>query len=461
MARLLDQFSTVFLFGLRIDAANTDAANTAGATEKPDSPASLPASRAAAQEEARRLLAAARSAAAAVGTPSAQVESAAFATVAWLDEIFARQRRWADSAPPLQAQLFNSSNAHSEFFHHLSGLQADEDAVREVYWYALVNGFTGQYYFEGDDGGELGKLKDLHGRQLPVAPVSIATLAKEHITPQPYAQLRTMPPRDPERRERALLRAVVSGAVFVPLVALLWLMLAGPSQTAASAEQRLDQQLRSYACADLQATWGVTGAAGAFSALHISGFVPLAEDSARIERDVRALPGMSSATFDLRLRVWPHCEVVAILKPYQTRNREKTFDLKVTAPSAHDGQLREGDPVRIEITAPHYEGNVRVDYYTADGSVQHLSGAGEPARFVAGQRLVFGKDIPSSWLVSPPFGSVMVAALASPSPFPEAPDRPPFELASAYLLRLREALAANKGGDRLIAEFLFLETAER
>ena len=125
MARLLDQFSTVFLFGLRIDAANT-----ADATEKPSPLAAAPASRAAAQEEARRLLAAARSAAAADGTPPAQVESAAFATVAWLDEIIARQSRWTDSATPLQAQLFNSSNAHSEFFHHLLFYTTNRYTVR-------------------------------------------------------------------------------------------------------------------------------------------------------------------------------------------------------------------------------------------------------------------------------------------------------------------------------------------
>lgn len=451
MARLLDQFSAVFSFGLAVDARN-NAGDALNAT---------PTSRAAAQAEARRLLADARTAAAADGAPAAQVESAAFAMVAWLDEIFARQRRWTDATAPLQAQLFNSSNAHSEFFHHLSGLQTGDDAVREVYWYALANGFAGQYYFETGDGGELGKLKALHGRQLPVTPASIDTLAKERVTPQPYSQLRTPTPRDPERRERALLRAVAAGALLVPLVALLWLLLAGPRQTSATAEQRLDQQLRSYACADLQATWGVTGAVGAFSALHVSGFVPLPDDVARVEREVRAMPGMSSATFDLRLRVWPHCEVVAILKPYQIRNREKSFDLKVSAPSARDGRLREGDAVRIEVTAPHYDGSVQVDYYTADGAVQHLSGASGPTHFIAGQPMVFGKDMPSSWLVSPPFGTVMVAALASPSPFSEAPERPPFELASAYLLRLREALSANKGGDRLIAEFLFLQTAER
>ncbi|WP_395349057.1 hypothetical protein [Variovorax sp. UC122_21] len=63
--------------------------------------------------------------------------------------------------------------------------------------------------------------------------------------------------------------------------------------------------------------------------------------------------------------------------------------------------------------------------------------------------------------MSPPFGSVLVTVISSPMPFHETADRPPFELASAYLLQLREALAANKGGDRLVADFVFLETEAR
>ncbi|REM67806.1 type IV / vi secretion system, dotu, partial [Mycobacterium tuberculosis] len=72
--------------------------------------------------------------------------SAAFAMVAWIDEILARHPDAATAAgtvAPLQVQLFNSNNAHSEFFHHLSALGASDDAVREVYWHALSLGFKG------------------------------------------------------------------------------------------------------------------------------------------------------------------------------------------------------------------------------------------------------------------------------------------------------------------------------
>jgi hypothetical protein len=56
---------------------------------------------------------------------------------------------------------------------------------------------------------------------------------------------------------------------------------------------------------------------------------------------------------------------------------------------------------------------------------------------------------------------VLVAVLASPEPFADLADRPPFELASAYLAALRESIAVNPGGPRLVADFLFLETVTR
>jgi hypothetical protein len=176
---------------------------------------------------------------------------------------------------------------------------------------------------------------------------------------------------------------------------------------------------------------------------------------------VSALPGVKAPRFDIGLRVWPHCEVFAILKPYQMRNNEKVYGLDVTALSAREGQLREGDNVRVQVVAPRHDSYIWVDYYTVDGSVMHLNAGQVPTRLHAGETLELGRDIPSSWLVSPPFGNVLVTVLSSPTPFSETSDRPPYELASAYLLRLREALAAGKSSERLIADFVFLETISR
>jgi type IV/VI secretion system ImpK/VasF family protein len=442
MARLLDCFSGFIAYGLALDAAV--------AAGRP-----LPAL-ARAQDKALLLLDAARDAADAAGTPAAQVESAAFAMVAWIDEVFARHPEAASAAgTALQARLFNSSNAHSEFFHHLSALSAQDDEVREVYWHALVLGFKGQYYFEDGDQGELGKLKDLHGRQLQLRPHVPGSLAQDRITPQPYGVPDPRGPNDTRRRDRTLLRTGALLALALPLLYLLWLGSTGPPAPAAALGQRVEQHLQTFACADLSATVDAEGRT------QVSGFVSLPGDLPRVEREVGAMPGVKSPRFDVGLRVWPHCEVFAILKPYQARNREKAYGLSVDAPSALEGKLREGDPVRVQVVAPRHDSYIWVDYYTADGSVMHLNAGQAPTRLKAGETLEMGRDIPSSWLVSPPFGSVLITVLSAPMPFTETADRPPFELASAYLLRLRETLAASKNSERLIADFVFLETVSR
>jgi hypothetical protein len=176
---------------------------------------------------------------------------------------------------------------------------------------------------------------------------------------------------------------------------------------------------------------------------------------------VRGMLGIGAASFALRLRVWPHCEVVAILKPYQARNQEKRHRLKVAALTAQEGRVREGDTVVVRVTNADHGGYLRVDYYTADGAVMHLHGNRGPQPLRAGEVLELGRDIPASWLVSPPFGTVLITALSSTAPLADPAGTPPFELASAYLQRLREALASSEAAGRPVADFVFLETVSR
>lgn len=449
MARLVDCFAPLFTFGLALDAsARTVAGSAAG---------SLAHDLSAQQTQALHLLERARSLALEQGHPPQEVESAAYAVVAWLDEVLARRsaNRPGDETPPLQQQVFNSRNAHAEFFHHLSGLLPEEEQLREVYWYALAHGFTGQYYFEDGEHGELAKLKQLHGQQLPVAPLALAALAHEHITPQPYASAASARHLDPVGRERTLLRTGATLALLLPVLCLLWLLLASPAPQALSLAQRIDLQLQRFPCNDLATTVDNQGNT------RVHGFVSRPQDVEQVRNEVAAMPGVRSATADIGVRVWPYCEVVAILKPYQARNRESAWGLAVAAPTAREGRLREGDAVLLDVTNAKFDGNVRVDYYTADGAVMHFHARPDAQRLGAGEHIVLGRDVPSSWLVSPPFGTVLVTALSSPASFANGSEPPPFELASDYLLRLREMLAGNRGGDRVVAEFLFLQTVER
>jgi len=446
MARLLDCFSPFIAFGLGLDASIA-----AGRPTLPHDDA---------QREALRLLDIARADARDGGASATQIESAAFAMVAWLDEILGRHPDAVDGAAPLQVQLFNSNNAHSEFFHHLSALGAHDHEVREVYWHALAHGFKGQYYFESGDDGELGKLKDLHGRQLQPRPSELEGPVPPHDVRGPVDS------RDPgdarglaalrrRRRDRTLRRTAAALAVLLPSLVLLWLWQAGPPAADTALTQRIDQQLASYACADLEASIDADGRP------RVTGFVSQRDDLLKVADDVAAIPGVRAPHFNIGLRVWPHCEVFAILKPSQARNRQKKHGLSVSAPSAVDGRLREGDAVRVQVVAPHHESYIWVDYFTADGSVMHLNTGPAPTRLRAGESLELGRDIPSSWLVSPPFGNVMITVLSAPMPFSETSNRPPYEMASAYLLRLREALAASKNSERLIADLISLETVAR
>ncbi|MET0543645.1 MAG: DotU family type IV/VI secretion system protein [Variovorax sp.] len=439
--RLLDFFLPLFSLGLELEVAIR-----AG---QADAPVEDPHARALA------LLAQAQAHAIAAGQPADRVESASFALVAWLDEILARRPAWHERMPPLQVRLYNSNNAHTEFFHHLSALQAEDDQLREVYWHVMAHGFRGQYYFEAGDSGELGKLKALHARQLATPPLVLDELAQEHITPQPYSSPDPPGPSKPEQRERTMLRGGLALALLLPLLMLLWLFAAHPPQAPTTLAQRVDGRLQAFACADMQATVTDSGMA------EVRGFVAHADDVERVKRDVADVPGVKSTRVELALRMWPYCEVVAMLKPYQMRNREKQWGLTVFSKTARNGRLREGDPVLLQLTQPNYDGYLWVDYFTADGSVLHFNAGRSPRRHTAGERIEIGADVPSSWLVSPPFGTVLVTVLASPTAFSENVDRPPFELASDYLLRLRESLSLHKDPERLIAEFEFLQTTER
>jgi len=121
MARLLDCFSGFVSFGLGLDASIAAGRAEPGCES--------------ARQQALDLLEEARVAALALGRPAAAVESARFAMVAWIDEILARHPDCkAREGTPLQQQLFNSNNAHTEFFHHLSALAAgdgSEDGSRQ------------------------------------------------------------------------------------------------------------------------------------------------------------------------------------------------------------------------------------------------------------------------------------------------------------------------------------------
>lgn len=441
MQRLIHYFLPFFAFGLELDEAIA-------------AHAKLPELRPI-QDRARKWLEEGKQAALKAGHRPEQVESACFALVAWFDEIVTHNHDWWDTGSPLQVTLFNTNNAGNEFFHHLSVLKAEDDAVREVYYHALLLGFVGQYYFENGDSGELGKLKDLHSRQLPVAPLPLHTLREEKLTPQPYHAKSPGSPRFPHQWDRLLLKLGVLIAVLIPLVYLGWLLLAAPKVKGPSLQELVEQQLQTYPCADLNAS--VTGD----GLVQVHGHVSRPEDVSRVEQSARAIPGVKELKVKISTRIWPHCEVVALLKPYQMRGEEQRNGLKVTPTTGHSDRFLEGERVIVKLIQANYDGYLYVDYYTVDGAVIHLyPNKREPdsGRLVrAGEQFNVGERIPEGWLVGPPYGQELITVISSPTPL-YSNELVEYEPASAYLPKLRKLLEEQQSNKKLGANFLFLQT---
>lgn len=441
MARLLQHFLPVFSFGLALDEKV--------AAGDPGEPAAAVVAR------ARELIERAKAAALADGKRPEQVDSAAFAVVAWIDEIMARNPGWLVSGtPPLQVALFNTNNAGNEFFTHLAALRQDQDEVREVYYHALLCGFVGQYYYETGDSGELGKLKELHGRQLPVAPAPIHTLREEKITPQPYSVPDPPGPRLPRQWDRLLLALGALVALLIPLVYLAWILLAAPKPDLRVPAQ---QVLAGFPCADLKLD-AVDDDAGR---LRVSGYVSRADDVPAVKQKLSALEGVKAVQADVQLRIWPHCEVVKLLEPYQARNADGGFGLAITPTTGHSDRFIEGENVIVKLRQAGYEGYLYVDYFTVNGDVAHIyPNAGEPnsGRVLrAGEEFEVGATSQRTWTVCPPFGQELITVIASPTPLElQAPEE--VQAAQDYLPLLRRTLEAQRGNPKLVAAYLFMQT---
>jgi type IV/VI secretion system ImpK/VasF family protein len=358
MARLLHHFAPVFSFGLALD-------ESVASGQAADAAATVAA-------RARELIERARASALADGKRPEQVDDAAFAVVAWIDEIMARNPVWLTSGvTPLQVAMFTTNNAGNEFFSHLSALKQDQDEVREVYYHALLVGFVGQYYYETGDTGELGKLKELHGRQLPVAPAPTHTLREEKITPQPYGVADPSGPRLPRQWDRTLLRLGALVALLIPVAYLVWILLASPKP---SITLPVQQVLAKFECSDLSANTDEDK-----GKVRLSGYVSRPDDMAAVKQQVAAIEGVKSVDAQLQLRIWPHCEVVKVLAPYKARNDDSGHDLTITPSTGHSDRFIEGEKVVVKLQQANYEGYLYVDYFTVNGDVAHIyPNAGEP-----------------------------------------------------------------------------------
>jgi hypothetical protein len=183
------------------------------------------------------------------------------------------------------------------------------------------------------------------------------------------------------------------------------------------------------------------------------------EDLPRLEREIATLPGADRIISKVETLIWPYCEVMDILAPFQPGGGNKqAMDF---GPKQHTTRYIQGDHLVLGLTAPSYDAYLYVDYYQTDGGVVHMLPATpeQNKRYPAGQNFTIGepKKGEKQWQVQPPFGTELIVILASREPLFQAP-RPEIETAQDYLLALREAIArSNK--DWLAADHFYITTA--
>lgn len=210
-----------------------------------------------------------------------------------------------------------------------------------------------------------------------------------------------------------------------------------PQPTAKAPIEELNEALAQIDCASLRSQISAQGSAS------ISGIVPDAGQKTKlIQLAGRLFPnGRPEVTVDIVPP--PLCRSMVDLQGMRVAGLigEGGLSLRLNSGSS---QLREGDPMRIEVRGPAYATNLRIDYFSLDGQVAHMKPeGGEPApKLAAGTTHLFGNPANGElWNAGgAPFGTELITVIATPVPLDLGASRPKVEPASGYLRDLNRAL---------------------
>jgi len=196
--------------------------------------------------------------------------------------------------------------------------------------------------------------------------------------------------------------------------------------------------------------------------VQVRGFANTGENMAHVHDALAQTPGGQAAKLDVTAVENHNCEVVSAFAPYWRANHLAGGGATIhTQPL--DAHLTQGMPLIVDITTPHYDSYVNVDYFALDGSVVHLVPSNverdnqAPPSFSA---TVGGSGY---WLVDKPFGTEMIVLLITPAPLFDGL-RPASESRSAYLAAVGQQLKqmeARYGAGHIVADFVQITTHAR
>jgi type IV/VI secretion system ImpK/VasF family protein len=442
VATLLDYFRGVFTYGLALDEQLKQGGLTAGSSE-------------AIYAEIRNRIEQAQGEALRGEKRKEDVEEAAFAVAAWMDELVAQYPDTWEVTKALCMTMFGTRLAGNEFFDRFRRLTAQQDEVREVYFVALALGFVGQYFYEVGDSGELGRLKEMSIRHLPSRPPSLPGLIEEKLTPQPYRIADPVGRRLPSRWPDKLIKggALVAVAAIVGIVAYFIFVSGredGPDLMAIAA------QVEPYPCHDFVITQRDSGA------VEVAGHVRTSSERERLAKELRALRGGKLIELNVETLAEPFCEAVGLSAPLRNANQDRKAGFRISTQSGAE-RLVEDQIITLEARLPEEPVCLYVSYFVADGSaVVHLFPTDDTSQacVLKGDPIPIGRPKPGQapWKVSPPFGREMVLAIATPKPL-FSQRRQGIESPREYLDALRRALSGDAASG--IADYILVTTEKK
>ncbi|NLP65173.1 serine/threonine-protein kinase [Paraburkholderia sacchari] len=197
-------------------------------------------------------------------------------------------------------------------------------------------------------------------------------------------------------------------------------------------------------------------------ALQVRGFANAGDGIARMRDALAQIPGAQGARLDVSAIENHNCEVVNAFAPYWRANRQAGGEATIhTRPL--DAQFMQGSPLIVDITTPHYDSYVNVDYYALDGSVVHLVPSNHERDNQAPPGFSATVGSTGDWIIDKPFGTEMIVLLITPAPLFDAL-RPASEPRAAYLAAVGQQLKqmeARYGRAHIAADFVQITTRAR